>query len=65
MFGSGGRISPSALRAAVALAAVRDAGVAAAASEPASPHLQFGRAMKMKKGPTRGPLFILVAGACS
>ena len=40
IFGSGGRISPSALRAPVALAALRAACGAAAASEPASSQAQ-------------------------
>jgi len=48
--GSGGRISSSALRAPVALAADRDACVAAAASEPASSQVQISRGYCMRSG---------------
>ncbi len=48
--GSGGRISSSALRAPVALAADRDACVAAAASEPASSQVQISRGYCLRSG---------------
>jgi len=62
----GGRTSPSRLCRSVALAAIRDACVAATASEPASLQVQKSRrCTKNKKAdPLQGPaLFILVAGA--
>ena len=65
-FGSGDRISPSALRASVALAANRDACVAAAAGEPASSQIQRSCQDPKMKRPALfegRPFFILVAGA--
>jgi hypothetical protein len=55
---------PSALRASVALAADRDASVAAASSEPASSQVQNLLISKQKRAPLRGTLVCLVAGAC-
>jgi hypothetical protein len=55
---------PSALRASVALAADRDASVAAAASEPASSQFQVGHTMQTKKGPSsRDPCLFGSGGA--
>jgi hypothetical protein len=53
---------PSALRASVALAADRDAGVAAAASEPASSQVQVGHTMQTKKGPSSRDPYLFGSG---